>query len=191
MGFLDRVFRRRARDLSSVDGPTRVELECRVASPDVLVSPVTGTEAALIRWSLLRQSTAHGGRGGGVATSFRTLEQGLYGDAEAVLLAFDGQAIAVPLARAALVLIEDEADGQLLDTVPPTLAAALGRIDPRVTVAYREAFLSQGDGVVLTATLERLRTDEPPGYRASAATGRPHLRALPDERIVLRERGAG
>ena len=95
-GFFDRLFHPRARDIAAVDGPTRVELACRVASPDVVVSSVTGMEAALVRWSLLEERTVHPDRGGGAERGYRVLERGLYGDG-AVLVAFAGQAIEVPL----------------------------------------------------------------------------------------------
>lgn len=190
MGLLDRVFRRRARDLSRVDGPTRVDLVCRVASPDVVESPVTATEAALIRWTLLEERTTHGGRGGGTERSYLTLARGLY-DGPPLWLAFDGQSIEVALApTASLVLVEDPSDGAFLSHVPPALLRAVRDYRGDRALAYREAFLRQGDGVRLTATIEPVPADAEVGYRARAGT-RPDFRALPDERIVVRELGLG
>ncbi|MCB9592990.1 MAG: hypothetical protein H6719_09685 [Sandaracinaceae bacterium] len=188
-GFFDRLFHPRARDIAAVDGPTRVELACRVASPDVVVSSVTGMEAALVRWSLLEERTVHPDRGGGAERGYRVLERGLYGDG-AVLVAFAGQAIEVPLETARLVLVEDPEDGDLLLAVPPALRPAVARAATNRALAYRESYLRQGAFVTLVATIERVRGDGAPGYREAASAG-PSLRALTEDRIVIREDGFG
>lgn len=187
MSLLDRLFRRRAHDLASVDGPTRVELEVRVGSPDVVVSPVTGTAAALVRWSLLEERTVHAGRGGGSERSYHVLARGLYGDAPLVLAA-EGKGIEVPVETVRWVLIEDPDDGQLLVDVPPSLRAVVASIATDRTLAYREAYLRQGDRVLLTATLERIRADAGRGYREPGVQ-RPTLRVLTEDRVVVRELG--
>ncbi len=190
MGLLDRVFRRRARDLSRVDGPTRVELVCRVASPDVIASPVSAIEAALVRWTLLEEHTTHAGRGGGSERAYLTLARGLYESAP-LWLAFEGQSVEVPLETAILTLVEDPSDGDFLSEVPPALMRTVRDYRGDRALAYREAFLRQGDAVRLTATIERVPPDAEVGYRARAGA-RPDFRALPDERIVVRElAGAG
>lgn len=185
MSFLDRVFRRRARDLRVVSAATRVELECRVASPDVVVSPVSGTRAALVRWNLLEQRTFSGGKGGGSHTRYRVLARGLY-ESASVLLAHRGERVEVPLAQATLVLYDDPEDGELLNAIPPALEAVVRELRVTGPIAYREEHLRSGSRVQLTATVERLRTPGAGGYRAAAEAG-PELRALPDERLVLRE----
>lgn len=186
MGFLDRVFRRRARSVREVREATRVELECEVSPPALVVSPVSGARAALIRWTLLEQQTFHAGRGGGTETRYRVLARGLYG-APRLVLAHDGEAIEVPLERAALVLVEDPAEGELLHRIPRALVPVVGEVRADGPIAYREALLRPGDLVQLTATLERVGARAGAGYREAAAVG-PTLRALPEERIVVRER---
>ncbi len=186
---LDRLFRRRARELASVDGPTRVELDCRVASPDVVQSQVTSVVAALIRWSLLEERTVHASRGGGAERSYRVLARGLYGDAP-LILSFEGTAIEVPVEAAQWVLVEDPQDGDLLARVPPALRPVAASLQTDRAVAYREAYLRQGDPVRLTATLERVRVESGGGYRAAPAAGRA-FRALPEDRLVVRETGYG
>lgn len=188
-GFLARVFRRRARTLDALEGPTRVDLECRVASPDVVVSPVSGTTAAMVRWTLLEQRSSGGGsQGSRSETSYRVLDRGLYGE-PVLLLAFAGEAIEVPLERARLALVEDEADGTFLSAVPDALRASVARLATDRAIAYREAYLLQGSVVRLVATVERL-PERRPGYRERAGF-RADLRAQIDERITLRELGYG
>ncbi len=186
MTFLDRIFRRRARSVRDVRGVTRVELDCDIGPCPLVVSPVSGARAALIRWTLLEQQTFHSGRSGGSSTSYRVLARGLYGQPRLVLVQ-DGETIEVPLERASLVLVEDPAEGELLHRMPPELVPVLREVPASGPIGYRESHLRDGDRVQLTATLERLRADAAPSYREAGSPG-PMLRAIPDERIVVRDR---
>lgn len=186
MSFLDRVFRRRARSVREVRGATRVELDCEVGPSPLVVSPVSGARAALIRWTLLEQRTFSGGKGGGTNTRYRVLARGLYGEPRLVLV-HDGETIEVPLERASLVLVEDPAEGELLQHMPEALVPVLREVRADGPLAYREAHLRSGDRVRLTATVERLRAEAGAGYREAGVPG-PMLRAVPDERIVVRDR---
>ncbi|MBX3271139.1 MAG: hypothetical protein KF729_12810 [Sandaracinaceae bacterium] len=186
MSLLDRLFRRRARDVASIAGPTRVELEARITSADAVVSPVTGVAGALIRWSLLEERTTHGGRGGGVDTRYTVLAVGLYGE-PSVELTVDGHAVVVPLERARLALVEDREDGQFLSTIPPALAEAARGVSPRGPLAYREAVLRAGGRVRLLATLDWTPAPGAPSYRETAPAPR-RLFVCEDDRVELRER---
>lgn len=186
MTFLDRIFRRRARTVSEVRGVTRVELDCEIGLCPIVVSPVSGARAALIRWTLLEQQTFHGGRTGGGGTRHRVLARGLYGEPR-LLLVQSAETIEVPLERASLVLVEDSAEGELLQRMPEALVPAVREARANGPIAYRESHLRSGDRVRLTATLERLRTEAGVGYRDAGVPG-PMLRAIADERIVVRDR---
>ncbi|MEC7523319.1 MAG: hypothetical protein VYE22_25795 [Myxococcota bacterium] len=184
MGFLDRVFRRRIRDLSTVEGPTRVELRCEVTSPQTTRSPVSGRSAALIAWRLMAQRSRSGDTSNNATeTLYDVLSSGLYGP-DTLSLSHEGERLEVPLAYARLALVEDPRDGQLLSPVPPELAEAVERLRTDKPIAYREAFLLQGDSVSLEATVERV-SSAGSGYRDRGAG--PTFRAALDEPIVIRD----
>ena len=185
-GFLDRVFRRRVRDASQVDTPTRVKLECTVATPDIAASPVSGTRAAMVRWTLVTARPVRSEQDRGTETHYDVLAMGCFG-VEAFLLEAQGLSIEVPLSRSRFSLIEDPDDGQLLDHVPPELLDVVARLESTGPIAYREAYLCHGDVVELSATIERVPHSA--GYRDTAKRTS-DLRALPDERILIRDLSA-
>lgn len=159
-------------DLRDVTAPTPVRVRGHVVAQGAVVSPVTGTRAALIEWALLEERSHHAGRGGGVITRYSELARGSWrGDTLEVTV--DGAVIAVPLAYAKLELIEDPQDGQVLGAVPPELAAVVARLSRRGPIAYRESPLFDGDPIELAATVD-----------ADGAT----LRALPQHPITISER---
>ena len=80
--------------------------------------------------------------------------------------------------------LAERGHGQLLSPVPPELAEAVERLRTDNPIAYREAFLLQGDSVSLEATVERV-SSAGSGYRDLGAG--PTFRAALDEPIVIRD----
>jgi hypothetical protein len=155
------------RKLGAISGRTRVHLEARVASPNSLTSPLTGTTAALLMVSVVERIIIEtGGNIGGnrEIEQFRTVGSTFLGT-EVDLVDDEGTVVHVP-AQGLVVRPLFTTGGNTITTVPPFLTPLVARASGSHVVCFRESAFREGDVVRLQAVVDLEATAPTQGYRS-------------------------
>lgn len=154
-----------------------VEVLVSVVSPNVVTSPISGLQSALLQVELLERialAQGHGqafggafGRDGGAYDEFVSLGLVLLGEI-LVLRDAHGDEISVVTGRARFESATPRNGGTPIDRVPAELVPLLRRASGRGIVCYREFLLVEGDKVRLKAVVEPSQVVVTSGYRSGA-----------------------
>lgn len=178
-GFFARLFPRKT--LAAVREPTPVRVDARMASPNTLVSPISGHAAALISWRFYTHYTDRSGR----SEVERHALVGAHTLGEDVVLETAQGTVFVP-ARGRKVEPALSGHGLPLDVpLPPQVAHLMTGSLPGL-LYYDELLLRTGDPVRLRATVAPRGPSQGTAYRS---TGEVHsdFEALPDHGPVVVE----
>ena len=133
-------------DLAAIQGPTLVDVEVRVASPNALTSPVTGMRAAAFVIEVLSRGIDGSElRRAGALTIGDRLELEGRGDVPILALA----------QRVAFGFVTGTTGGHPITTAPPELVPLLAAIPLGGTACFREHAIVNGDRMRLRAVVER------------------------------------
>jgi hypothetical protein len=169
--WFDRLFPRKT--LAGVRAPTAVRVDARVASPNRIVSPLSGQAAAAIGWRFYAHYMEQAGRS--EVERYQLLWYG--GRGEDLVLATPEGTVLVPV-EGRLLQPAVEARGISLDVPLPPEAAHLMRGPSRGAIFYDELLLRTGDAVRLRATVAPSGGAAGSAYRSSGE-GRCDFEALP------------
>jgi hypothetical protein len=156
--------------VGAITQPTRMHLEARVASPNTLTSPLTGTTAALLMVTVVERRifTSDGGIAGSrEAETYHTIGSTLLGT-ELELLDAAGTVIHVPAAGLQVKPLF-ETGGNTLSNVPPFLHPLVARASGGHVLCFRESAFREGDRVRLRATIGLEATAPAQGYRSGVS----------------------
>ena len=161
-----------ASSLGAIAGePGSVDVLTSVVSTNVVTSPVSGMQSALLQIELLerietqqRPLEAFGGDAEGL-DYFASLGVALFGDV-LVLRDAAGDEISIIASRARFEPTTPFNGGVPIARVPAELVPFLRRASGRGVVCYRELALLQGDKVRLTAVVEPSQSVIAAGYRS-------------------------
>jgi hypothetical protein len=156
--------------LGPIAGPTRMHLEARVASPNTITSPLTGTTAALLMVTVVERVIIEtGGNIGGnrEIEQFRTVGSTLVGT-EIDLVDADGAVVHVPTAGLVVRPLFNTG-GNTISTVPPFLKPLVAQASGSHVVCFRESAFREGDVVRLHAVIGLEATAPAQGYRSGVA----------------------
>jgi hypothetical protein len=170
-GWIARLFP--TKTLAGVREPTPVRIDARLLSPNSLVSPLSGTSAALIAWRFLAHYTDHAGRT--PVERYQLLCVCARG--EDLLLATPQGTVLVP-AQGLEIRPAITGRGVPLDVPLPPEAAHLMQRSTLGPIFYDELLLRNGDPVRLRATVAPCGGERGSAYRSSGA-GRSDFEALP------------
>jgi hypothetical protein len=158
--WFERLFPKKT--LAGVRAPTAVRVEARVASPNRIVSPISGLAAAVIGWRFYAHFMEQTGRN--EVERYALLWNG--GRGEDLVLETPEGTVLVP-AEGRLLQPAVEGRGVSLDVPLPPEAAHLMREPNRGAIFYDELLLRTGDRVRLRATVAPSAKDSGSAYRAS------------------------
>jgi hypothetical protein len=167
----------RKRSLEQAHGTTRVQIPARVASSNLVESPLTGTHAAVFEWLFyVRSANPSFGRSDNPLHDVRQLYH-LVGSrrlGDELLLESAGSVVHVPLREAALRFPHARESGRLVNRdLPPDFSHLMDNPAPRQgPLVYHELALFEGDQVTLTATVEPLPEERGGAYRSNFETAR-------------------
>jgi hypothetical protein len=166
------------RRLRGLTEPTRVKVFARVASPNDVVSPMSGLYAAAFSWKLSARMPRGPGWYGGAASDqeiYELVGRGVFG-AELALNVEDPEhdgaiTLAVPLSRAHMLLRGWHAPGAPLDHPLPEELAHSVKLSPSGLLYFLELPLMHGERVRLEATAGPLDAGAARGpYRSTNKT---------------------
>ena len=146
--------------------PTEVEVMAKVASPNVVTSPLTGNTSALLLIELVeRMLPPDNGRT--IAESLSLVGAVILGD---VLSLADetGAELSVVAHRTQFVSSTPRHHVTSLERVPPELVPLMKRATGRGVICYRELPLRHGDDVLVRAFIEARTVVAASGYRDTA-----------------------
>jgi hypothetical protein len=129
--------------LEGISEPTSVEVDVVVATENVVRSPMSGVDAALIVIDVVER----------VVPLEREVGRVVLGDT-LILRADDGAEIAIVARRAQYRFVGNDTGGATLDRIPPEIAAVLGGARGG-ELAWREHVLRHGERVRVRAVVER------------------------------------
>ncbi|MFO0734666.1 MAG: hypothetical protein U0270_02250 [Labilithrix sp.] len=159
-----------------LDRPTVVSGELVVVSPNDVVSPVTGTRAAVLAIEAFEQLSLAELQEDAIEPANPAMMTDRYRSRGAIRLGHTlvlgddaGVELAVPLRLARLTFATDGGPKTRLRPVPPELADRFGLTDER-EMSFCEQTLRTGDRVRLAATVEARATPTPSGYRSGVGT---------------------
>jgi hypothetical protein len=154
--------------LEGVEGPTRLRLACRVASPNDVASPLTSQRVALVSVVVVeRRSAVQGGESSQSAEWLEPVGTILFADRLRLAVEDSDVVLDVPL-EAAEFRFADTRSAFPLEAVPPALREIVARAPGRGLLCFREDALLQGDRVELEATVRPAARGG--AYRSAAGT---------------------
>lgn len=145
-----------------------------VVSANVVTSPLSGLQSALLQIELLERIPAEQGRTeafggeGSLYDDFASLGHVTFGQV-LLLRDRDGDEISVVAGRARFDVTTPRNGGTPMANVPAELVPLLRRASGRGVICYRELPLLQGDRVLLKAIVESSQTVVTSGYRSGAS----------------------
>ena len=146
----------RKQSLEGIVSPTPVRLATKIASPNVVTSPVTGARAALVHWSVFMRFFGRGRQGDSRPEEvFQWVSEGCFcGDLQ---LESGGRLIDLPASQSLVVRFPGANDygSPVEQQLPRELSHVYAKLpQPRKgPLYYREMVLCQGHAITLIATV--------------------------------------